>query len=246
MHSLTFNGVNSADLNVRIERSPRIIRPRRKTTVLSIPGRSGDIVMMEDAWENYDQPYDIFFGTGADLSAEAAADAVSAWLHSASDYARLEDTFEPDIYRLAYFVESLDMYNALTEFARVTIHLNCRPERYLISGETAVPFAASGGSINNPTTFQARPLIRVNGSGSGTLTISGQDKTYSVSLSNISSYMYLDCDRQNAYRTLADNQNANVEITQGVDYPRLQPGTNLISWSGGITSIEITPRWYRI
>jgi hypothetical protein len=52
---------------------------------------------------------------------------VSAWLHSTSDYARLEDTFEPDIYRLAYYTEETEIENALTEYGRTTILFNCRP-----------------------------------------------------------------------------------------------------------------------
>lgn len=246
MHNLTFNGVNSASLGVRIERAARIIHPRRKISVVSIPGRSGDIVFPEEAWENYVQPYEVFFGTGADLSAEEAANAVSAWLHSASGYARLEDTYEPDYFRLAYYVDELDVENAITEYGRTTINFNCQPQRFLKSGETAVTFSVSGGSINNPTAFFARPLIRVNGSGNGTLTIAGANKTYSVSLSGISSYIYLDCDEQNAYRTAADNQNAKVTITQGGDFPRIEPGANVVNWTGGVTSVVITPRWFSI
>ena len=46
MHKITFNGTASDTLGVRIERSPRIIRPRRKSDVVTIPGRNGDIVFM--------------------------------------------------------------------------------------------------------------------------------------------------------------------------------------------------------
>lgn len=248
MHKITFNGTASDTLGVRIERSPRIIRPRRKSDVVTIPGRNGDIVFMQDAWDNYVQPYDIFFGTGADLSAETAADAVSAWLHSASDYARLEDTFEPDIYRLAYYTEETDIENALTEYGRTTIRFNCRPERFLKSGETATTISSTSGTISNPTGFASRPLIRVNCSGSGTITVANPTagKTYTVSLSSISSYIYLDCDEQNAYRTSGDNQNNKVTITAGGEFPRLWPGSNTISRTGSVTSVVITPRWFRI
>lgn len=248
MHKITFNGTASDTLGVRIERSPRIIRPRRKSDVITIPGRNGDIVFMQDAWNNYMQPYEIFFGTGADLSAETAADAVSAWLHSASDYARLEDTFEPDIYRLAYYTEETEIENALTEYGRTTILFNCRPERFLKSGETATTISGTSGTISNPTGFASRPLIRVNCSGSGTITVANSTagKTYTVSLSNISSYIYLDCDEQNAYRTSGDNQNNKVTITVSGEFPRLWPGSNTISRTGSVTSVVITPRWFRI
>lgn len=246
MHKITWNGVSSDTIGIRIERAARIIRPRRKADVVSVPGRNGDILFMQDAWENYSQPYEIFFGTGADLSAETAADAVSAWLHSASGYARLEDTYEPDIYRKAYYVEEQDIENAITEYGRETIHFVCAPERFLKSGETAVTKSSSNTTMTNPTQYASRPLIRVNGSGSGTLTIAGSAMTYSVSITGISSYIYLDCDEQNAYKTAGTNLNNNVTITNGVDYPRLSAGSNTITWTGGITSLQITPRWFRI
>lgn len=246
MHKITWNGTASDTIEIRIERSPEIIRPRRKYDTVQIPGRNGDILFMQDAYNNYQQPYEIFFGTGVDLSAETAADAVSAWLHSAGDYARLEDTYEPDIYRLAYYVDQTDIYNALTEYGRTTISFNCRPERFLKTGETATTLSSSGRTISNPTRQLARPLIRVNGSGNGTLTISGTSTTYAVSITGISSYIYLDSDEQNAYRTTAENQNNKITITSGGDFPRLAPGTNTISWTGGVTSVVITPRWFNI
>lgn len=246
MHNITWNGVSSDTIGIRIERAARIIRPRRKADIVSVPGRNGDIVLMQDAYNNYQQPYDIFFGTGANLSAETAADAVSAWLHSADGYARLEDTYEPDVYRLAYYIDEQDIENAITEYGRETIHFNCRPERYLKSGETAVTLSTSNVQMTNPTGWAARPLIRLNGSGAGTLTIAGANGTYAVSVTGISSYMYLDCDEQNAYKTAGTNLNNQVTITNGVDFPRIAPGANTITWSGGITSVQITPRWYRI
>lgn len=245
MHNITWNGVNSETIGLHIERAARIIRPRRKAEVVSIAGRNGDLVMMQDAWDNYEQPYDIWFGNGTNLSAETGADAVSAWLHSASGYARLEDTYEPDIYRMAFYVNEQDIENAITEYGRETIRFNCRPERFLKSGETPITLSTSNVQMQNPTQYASRPLIRINGSGSGTLTIAGT-KTYSVSITGISSYMYLDCDEQNAYKTAGTNLNNKVTITNGVDFPRLNAGANTITWTGGITSVVITPRWFKI
>lgn len=247
MHSITWNGVNSATLGVRIERSPRIIRPRRKVDVYSVPGRNGDIVLAQDAWNNYSQPYEIFFGTGAGLSAETAADAVSQWLNSAKGYAQLEDTYEPDIVREAYYVEEQSIENAITEYGRETIRFVCKPQRYLKTGLNTVTISSSGSTIQNPTGFISRPLIRINGSGACTLTVVGFDNpTYTVSISSINQYINLDCEEQNAYKTAGTNLNNTVTITAGIDFPRLAPGENKFTWTGNITSLVVTPRWFRI
>lgn len=244
MHKITWNGIDSDSLGIRIERAPKIIRPRRKATVVSIPGRNGDIIFMEDAWENYVQPYEIFFGTGIDLSAEAAANEVSNWLNATgTGYGRLEDTYEPDIYRLAYYIEEQNIENAITEYGRETIRFNCRPERFLKTGETIVKKTSSGSTISNTTKYNSKPLIKITGSGSVTLSV-GSD--FKVSISSVSSYINLDCDTQDAYKTTAENQNDRVTITKGDSFPQLHPGSNTISWTGSVTQVEITPRWFTI
>lgn len=247
MHSITWNGVASDTIGIRIERAPTIIRPRRKADVISIAGRNGDLVMMQDAWNNYVQPYDIFFGTGEYLSTETAADAVSAWLHSANGYAYLEDTYEPDIIRRAYYVDEQEIENAITQYGRETIRFNCRPERFLKSGMEALTLSRSGMIIINPTAFTSRPLLRIMGNGAGTLTVAGLDnQAYSVNISAINSFIILDCEEQDAYATAGTNLNNLVTITDGVDFPRLVSGENRITWTGGISSVVVVPRWFRI
>ena len=42
--------------------APNKIKPARKMTVQPIPGTNREVVEMEDAWECYDQPYNLFIG----------------------------------------------------------------------------------------------------------------------------------------------------------------------------------------
>lgn len=92
--------------------------------------------------------------------------------------------------------------------------------------------------IYNPTLFESNPLIRVTGS--GTLTLG--DEVITVG----SGYSYVDIDSeiQNCYCGL---QNANSVVSFGSGkFPTLKPGITGISHSSGITSVQITPRWYRL
>lgn len=89
--------------------------------------------------------------------------------------------------------------------------------------------------INNPTSFDSLPLIKVIGSGSGSLTINGKE----ISFSQIDDYIMLDSDLKRAYKGDVSKNN----VMTG-DFPVLIPGDNLIQFSGGITSVIITPRWW--
>lgn len=134
---IKFNGTSSGTLGVYVEKYPVRPVPQRKQEVFSVPGLSGDVIVAEDAWENVEQDYDVY------LSAEAAglpavAGPAVAWLHGAKGYARLEDDYNPDIFRMAAFAGPADLANILNAFGRATIKFNCKPQRFLKSGETPI------------------------------------------------------------------------------------------------------------
>lgn len=227
-------GKSSDDLLVCVEHYPVRIVPKRRRQTITVPGRSGDLHIVEDAWENYIQPYDIY------LSAEAqglprVAEAVAAWLSSPRDYERLEDDYNPGVYRMASFVGPLDIANTLNLFGKATVNFDCKPQRWLTSGEEAMALG-SGGVVYNPTAFAARPLITVTGSGNGTLTVNG----HVLTLTGVSGSIILDCDLETAYK---GSSNLNSAVTG--DFPELAPGENTVALSG-LTAVEIIPRWWTL
>lgn len=242
---IKYNSVSSGTLGVYVEQYPDRPIPQRKHETFSVPGRSGDIIVMEDAWENVEQSYDIY------LSAEAAglpivANAVVAWLMGASGYARLEDDYNGEIFRLAAFTGPVDLQNILNAFGRATIKFNCQPQRFLKSGETAVNFTQAG-TLSNPTGFKAKPLVAVTtGSGNGTVTINGSTLTFSISNANYyANDLILDCAEHEAYTTY-NGAIVNLNPYFSGDWPVLGSGSNAVDFTGGVTKLAITPRWYEL
>ena len=219
-----------------IATDPKIIRPTRKMTVTQIAGSNREFVTMEDAWETYDQPYSLYVGDGTEDNIQETIQDVARILYK-DGWQKLEDDFETDTFRLAYYQGPFDVENRYTRLGRFDITFRCRPERFLNSGETPVT-VASGGKINNPTAFKSKPLIKITGSGSGTLTVAGT----TMSFTGITDYLYIDCDKMDVYRLASENKN---NLMTG-EFPVLQSGENLISYTGGITSAIITPRYFVI
>ena len=229
-----WHGVCSDDVNVIVERYPSISIPARKQEKVSVPGRNGDILIQTDAFENVPQRYDIY------ISAEKPklpriARLVTEWL-CVKGYQRLEDSYFLDSFRLASYAGSLEIENILNRFGRASIEFDCKPQRFLLDGEIVAKYTGAG-EIVNPTPFASAPLIKVNGSGSGTVTIGST----TVSLTGISGYVYLDSDIQDAYKGL---ENKNASMTG--NFPKIESGLQVVSFTGGITSLEITPRWWTL
>ena len=61
---ISWNGQRSDQFGIMVEKFPDYSRPRRKFDSYTIPGRNGDLIMMQDAWENVEQRYSIAAGSG--------------------------------------------------------------------------------------------------------------------------------------------------------------------------------------
>lgn len=101
-----------------------------------------------------------------------------------------------------------------------------------------VPCYNGATSIYNPTLYASKPLIRVTGY--GTLTL-GND---TITVASGQTYVDIDSEIMDCYNGTT-NKNSKVTFSSG-EFPTLKPGVTGVSYSGSITKVEITPRWYRL
>lgn len=224
-------------MGIQVEHPPGYTIPEKDCDIVHVPGRNGDIVIDKGSYKNVPRSYEIAMGS-ARIGFDRITEAISGWLSSASGYARLEDSYDPEHYRMAMYRESSDIENILFHAGRATINFDCKPQRYLKSGERPLTFATSG-IIHNPTSFPALPIITIRGSGSGALQIGN----YSVSILNIGQSIILDSELQDAY---SGGSNRNDDVIMASGFPKIIKGDNRITLSGGITSVEVIPKWWRI
>ncbi len=237
MGVITFNGVTSSSFNLQVERRPDYEIPEKDYDSFHIPGKNGDLLIFNGSYKNVVRSYDVAIGSRNGLFTSMAND-ISSWLCSPSEYARLEDTYEPDYYKLATYKGPATIENILGNAGRATIEFDRKPQRFLKTGDTKV-VVTSGQTLNNPTKFAALPIITVKGSGSGILKVGG----YTVTISAIDVELIINSEIQDAYK---GTLNKNQTITLSSEFPKLISGGNEISYSGGITSVEIIPKWWTI
>ena len=239
---ITWNGITSDSLDIIVEECPNYVKPERKYEAFPVPGRNGDLIVAQKAWGNVEQPYTIVAGDGTLHSVPGAFSDVASWLYAPDGYCRLSDGFDATHYREACFVGPFDIENMLTRTGRAEIIFNCKPQRFLLTGEVPVTYSLTGQTITNPTAFHARPLIRVHGGGlAGTVTVNGTVFT----ISDTSSDILIDCETMNCTDTNGANKNSIVSSSTS-EFATLKPGDNSIGFTGGVINVEITPRWWEL
>ena len=234
MGVIIFNNKSSAHCRIQAAHPPGYAYPERDYTITHIPGRNGDIIQDNGCYKNVERTYEVSFDAPNEDFA-TYANSVSAWLHSTTGYARLEDSYEPNYYRMATYQESNIFENLYNQAGTATIVFECKPQRFLKTGDNIIAIQNSL-TIMNPTGFEAYPLFKVTGT-SGVLTVNGN----SITFSSIDDFVMLDCELQDAYK-----ENINKNSTISGTFPVLKPGSNMISWTGNISSVTMKPRWWTI
>ena len=168
---------------------------------------------------------------------ETALSSAGRFLMSKKGYRRLETSNDPNHYWMARVENSPQMEMRIRVLAPFDISFDCKPQRFLKSGENAVVFTASG-SLSNQYKQVALPLITLYGQGAGTLTIG----SCVVEVIELDEVLFLDSDTQNAYNNNG-NQNMNINAPT---FPTLPDGETQITFSGGIERVEIVPRWWEL
>lgn len=240
--TFTFGEAHSRDYRIILTKTPPHICAERDVESIGLAGRSGDLTRDNGRYKNVQIPYECaIIPERTRLLREAASDAILL-LKSTAAYYRLANSFYPGTYRMARISKQVSVESVVEKAGKFTIEFDCKPQRFLVDGEFPVKFTAPG-SLYNPTTEIAQPLITIRGSGSGRLTVGD----ITVEVKQLEDQITLDSDLQDAYRQVGDGapENKNSCI-YAPDFPVLVPGKNTISWTGGITSVEIIPRWWTL
>lgn len=236
-HGFLFDGIDSRDYDVWITNVRVDDAPERDTTFLTIPGRNGEIAENQHRFMNVDAVYSV--AVCKDVYQNFCG--LKMALLSRSGYRRLRDTVHPEVFRMAMIRNKISVDvrkdNGPAEF---DIVFSCKPQHFLITGET--PQVLSHPSVLRNSGMPSLPLITVCGAGDGTVTIGG----VTVQLFSMIDTVTLDCELQDAYRDrggILENWNGKIYAPE---FPVLQPGENRISWTGGVTQVEIIPRWWTL
>lgn len=230
----TFGGIDSRDYGVYISGTNVFNAPERAYEFIEVPGRNGSVIGPERRFNNIELVYPAFIYSSFKTNIRDLCNEMSA----INGYARLSDSYNTDEFRMAVFDNGVNVSPTRPLRAgEFDLHFNCKPQRYLVTGETAVTIT-NGDSITNPTCFKSLPRIEVTGYGD--LQIGDQV----ITIGNIWPSIVIDSELGDCF---SGSYNANGQVSFSTnDLPVLEPGENEITFDNTITLLKITPRWWRI
>ena len=240
MHSFSYKGHNSRDYcKLFVSGGGTFGSPERDIESIPIPGRNGELTIDNGRYKNVAVEYSGWIAENFESNIVKARQLLC---YGEGGYYRLEDDYHPDEFRMARFVGPLEVQGIASSgdylAGALRIKFDCMPQRFLKSGEEVITLTnASGTNVINPTSMPALPLITVHGSGEGTII---HNLSTEITIGNIDGSVTMDSEIKRAYK---NNVPKDDTVSGFFVFDRR---TNYIQFSGGITSIEIIPRWWRL
>lgn len=162
--ALSFDGTSSRNYGVYITGEAVYNAPERDVEMITIPGRNGTFAMDKGRFENITVSYPASIAASTEADYRQALSDFRNFLCSKKGYVRLSDDYNPDEYRMAVYKSGLEVTTAQLRAGEFDIVFECKPQRFLTSGETAAT-VANNGTLTNPTAFDASPTLQVTGYG---------------------------------------------------------------------------------
>lgn len=245
-----FNGVKCTEYGMHVLSQPTYTSPTEKASSVDIPGRSGSLTQLEGT--------DVYNALGLSCvcvidDIEYVEDGVThnrmreivGWLKGAGTirFANRNDGYYNG--RIANQI-SFDQVVRGDPHRSFSVQFQCDPFLYLDSGSTPITVTSETSPVQivNSGNVVAQPLIKVTGTAEGTIMIGNQTMMVN-DFSNID-YIMLDCEAKVAYKGSKGSATDPLTLLGtrvSGEWMKIPVGTNFVTLSGGITSVEITPRW---
>jgi phage-related protein len=229
------DGISAKSKGIVLQKPIEFSEAQLNVTTINVAGRDGDLHITDGVYKQRTANALCYALDDTDVSAKMQG--IMAFLFGDMGVRKLSTD---DVYYWRALVTSA---GALTPRMRLlnvfNIAFSCEPFRYLKVGDTAVTLK-SGGTIVNPTAFSSKPLIYMSlSTTTGTMTVNGRG--YSFLAPGAATTAVLDCENMDFRGTNGSNLNSLLVNSSG--FPEFQPGTNTVSWSGGVNVTSIVPQW---
>jgi predicted phage tail component-like protein len=231
MNYIIWNGLDSRNLQgLLISELSAITKPVMRTQTTEIEGKDGDFVD-EIGYSSYDKTVSVALCSDYDI------DAIAKYF---TGFGKVTFSNEPDKFYSAQVSEQID-FERLIKFRTAKVKFHTQPFKYLV-GEEPTELEIDTETeleITNQGLEPSKPIITLTGSGIIEISINSLAQ-FQVDIED--EYLTVNSEIEECYQNTPQVlKNRNMI---GV-FPMLQPGENIITWTGNLTKIEVQPksRW---
>ena len=225
-----WKGMDCRAMGVRLSAPAAIIRPEERVDHITIPGRSGDLTMLEgeNIYNSYIQTVTIMAHGAARIRQ------IYDWLRG-SGYVTFSG--EPDKKQPARIIGAvtLSRHSYNLDWWEGEVQFYCQPLKEKLFDDIVTLTAA--GTVRNSGDVASRPLIKAKASGTS-MTVSGGGNTLTLTGLTSTNVYQIDCDAMEVLS--ADGTTILTDKSSG-DFPKLEPGANTVGGSGW-SKLEISRR----
>ncbi len=223
--TFTWGGASSDSKGLIVTHLPQPELPERRAQEFTVPGRSGDLYILENEYEPLTKTVTALIDQAADV------DAIFAWLRGAGNVVFSDRATRAYRGRITKAVP-LSWWGATIR--ELEIEWTCQPYSYQATPVADIVLTTSPNTVANIGNVESLPVITVVGTGNIDLTVNSSV----IHLANVEASIVLDSEQQNAYKGTAP---LNDRMTGA--FPVLAVGNNTISVTGSVTGVTIKPNW---
>ena len=123
------NNKSSKDFNFKIKEANHLLRPRKRLEFISIPGRTGDLIIDEGSRENFNLIITGYLDVRSDVRGLGLIEVINEldkWLNSTPGYQTME--FDDGTVLKVVFIGDIDPQYIVKNFSEITLEFSAYRE----------------------------------------------------------------------------------------------------------------------
>lgn len=121
----TINNKTNKDFNFKVKSSNHLLRPRKRLEFISIPGRTGDLILDDNSRENFNLVIEGYID-GRKSNLKTLTEQLDLWLNSSRGYQSI--TFDDGTVLKAVLISEIDINEVVKNFGELTLEFNAYRE----------------------------------------------------------------------------------------------------------------------
>ena len=121
----TINNKTNKDFNFKVKASNHLIKPKKKIEFISVPGRTGDLIIDEGARENFNLVIEGYIDA-RESNLKTLCDNLDNWLNSTTGYQTI--TFDDGTILKAVLISEIDPNEIVKNFSELSLEFSAYKE----------------------------------------------------------------------------------------------------------------------